>query len=434
MSIYLEQCPCDQANAYNNSTLTVLYNGLPLPVGAQPSRNTVTALLSTNKQPTTTTMPSQNFLHFRALPEYIRDDIWERAVAAILTAKPAVQLMKLSREDTSLAHERVLVDEARAAVMLAAQADPAMDWGNNRMVRDLQMRQKEAGWDAARKHRVTLVTVTPDTPGGERLATFTAAWPLNDLAACCTEVYDVVRRYLRVGARHRGHGCSDFDPTNDIVYFSGLETPKTDASRCVRLLDTVYGFARTPSDSLERVLVRQIVVVGPPLPYSASTVDNYEHKLRCPTFREICPPLASLRRVAFEFRPDFGAGAGSVTLSLYDYCYRLGLNSLRPHNLPSLQEVYLIDKSIKPKASAVSRPLEQQLASVLSFAGCFSTFYEVSPNETGLWDIPTTDRGQVPVFLCARYLETEGFAPRGLPANPPLGVPVKVLAFVRHRR
>jgi hypothetical protein len=339
--------------------------------------------------------------------------------------------MTLTQRKTCLAQERRLVAEAKNAVIKAAQADPDMDWSNSHLVLNVHMRQREVGWETARKHRATLISVTPATPGGKPLATFSSSWSLNDLAACCTEVYAVIRRYLMVQARN--HNGGDFDPTNDIVYLSGLEVPETAQTRGFPIFDNIHKLEWTPSGATERVLDRQVVAIGC-LQDDASIFGDLEHRLRCPPLHEICPPMASLKRIAFEFRPKVDLGGGAVALSIFHYCHRVGFKALWPFNLPGLQELYLVDESIKLNATAVGQQLKEKLDSVPSFAGCFGTFYEVGPNETDLWDIPTTDAGQMPVFLCARYLETGTLCPGGPFPNPPLGVPVRVLAFVRHTK
>jgi hypothetical protein len=340
--------------------------------------------------------------------------------------------MTLTKRETCLEHERRLVAEAKNAVIKAAQADPDMDWSNSHMVLKVHLRQREIGWETARKHRATLINVTPATPGGKRLATFCSSWPLNDLAGCCTEVYDVLRRYLMVQARN--HNGSDFDPTNDIVCLSGLEATEAAQTRAFPVFDNIHKLKWTPSGALlSQVLARQVVAVGC-LQDDASIFDNLEHRLRCPSLHKVYPPMASLKRIAFEFRPEVGVGGDAVVLSIFHYCHRVGFKALRPFNLPGLQELYLIDESIKLNVTAVGQRLKEQLDSIPSFAGYFGTFYEVDPTKTDLWDIPTTDAGQMLVFLCARYLETGTFSPGGPFSNPPLGVPVKVLAFVRHTK
>lgn len=135
--------------------------------------------------------------------------------------------------------------------------------------------------------------------------------------------------------------------------------------------------------------------------HNYSPEGNYD---KCPLLREISPPMASLRGVAFLY--TWTRPSESYPFDIQDeYCHRVGLAALLPYNMPELREIYLIDRSIQLR-TCINNP-RQRLAPVPRFTGYLSTFYEVRVNKTAhnLWEIRKDNGELLPVFKCAVALK-----------------------------
>lgn len=345
-----------------------------------------------------TTQP--DFTKFTALPESVRNDIWERAADTIL-AKQSVHFINLCRHDVDQLHELSVVRGARAAAT-ALGKEPA--------------RVSEAVHEAVRKYRVTLVGVTPHVES-RQLATFSSSWTFSNVARVCTSAYQSTRRRLKVYAKQRrgGNVSSLFDPARDILCLEGPEINGNSTS--------LFPFFANEIDDGWLPFGQLLLVGTRGNRLGGMGVEEYGNSS---PLCKICPALASLRRVAFIY-----PGASGDVIEATTYRHRLGLGALWPYNLPELSEICLIDTSIKLRAKAASS--RQRLASAPSFAGSLGTFYEVSQSslDNSLWNIWTAPNELLPVFKCASAIQ-RGYNIRSERLGTSHRVQVKVLAYIPH--
>lgn len=357
-------------------------------------------------------MASQRaFAHFAALPEGIRNDIWERAARVIFTT-PSVRFVIISRREPDEVTESLIRDNATTAATIRAQAeaDPSWDWLTSHDHKMISV--AKAVEQALLEYNTSLISIVPGKDD----------WPFADLAAVCPGAYKGVKWVLKMAGKRRGNNVSSiFGPTEHSIIC--LEGPEVDSIRYFPFFET---FMICPRDILmgnqqPQWTDRQIVVVGKrPRPDSDMWNPLNEYDTRhCPSFPELYPPAMDVRRVAFVYQEQDGFSESFHT--------RLGLYALWPPNLPNLKEIYLIDKSIKLRTTA-TQPNPGEISP--SFAGCQGTFHVVPPGAVGLWNIHTVNGDLLPVFISAASLE-RGYR-RGTPPVPQ--VLVKVLAFIPHAR
>jgi hypothetical protein len=367
-------------------------------------------------------MASQDaFPHFKALPVCIRTDIWERAARDIFTT-PAVRFVSISRGEPDKDTEDFIRSEISRAVSVIAEAEADPSWNplqQNIFLDRVTISSAMAVDQALLGYNASLVSILPGK----------GDWPFASLAAVCRDAYKGVRWTLIMEGKKRrdSHNsvCPIIGPTEHSIIC--LEGPEVDSTDHFPFFDVFCARPRiilNGHQQLQPLTQTQIVVVGrrpgPDFnPWDATTAAYGPY--RCPSFPELYPPIVDVRRVAFIYQEQDD--------DFHPFHSRLGLYALWPLNMPSLKEIYLIDKSIKPSATTTGGSQQQNLTAMSpSFAGCQGTFHEVSPDAVEQWDIRTADNNLLPVFECAEDLEVCYHT--GEPAVPQ--VLVKVLAFIPH--
>ncbi|KAK4032776.1 hypothetical protein C8A01DRAFT_40777 [Parachaetomium inaequale] len=356
---------------------------------------------------------------FGSLPEQIRKDIWERAVKKVLN-EPSIQFLNLTRGDVDSTEEDRLAHEA----VQRAVADASADWDQLTPNEQLYI-QQQAEQAAIRKYRASLVNLAP-TQDRTGLAEYSARWQLNELAVTCTEAVNSTRRVLdavqgngsALAVGDSGHNAAaPFQPSNNIVCLAGPEN------------DARAGMPFFANESLFNPH-RQVVFVTSsefrqnPLHVGDFVLERRNNTTRCAPLIECCPELRGVQKIAFIYHEQDDP-------ILYRYPFLVGLAPLWPHNFPGLRELYLIDESISLRDGIQAPPPPTP-----RFEGCGATFYEVTPDDMDLWDIPkAADSPFAAVFQDADDLQQEYAGWAYVTPGAAVAVPaVKVLACVPDKR
>lgn len=366
-------------------------------------------------------MTSQKtFPHFEALSEGIRHDIWERAAWDIFTT-PSVRFVTISRREPDEATDNRISEEtwATAAIMAQAEADP--NWTPLTHHFHVQVTSIKAVDRALLRYHTSLISIAPGK----------GDWPFASLAAVCFDAHKLVGRLLRMAGKRRGNNVSSiFGPAEHSIIC--LERPEANSANSIDDFPLFTSFMNTPRAILvgnqqPQYTEKQIVVVGSRSTPDSETLDpDYGtfDPYSCPTFPELYPPTAAVKRVGFVYEEQGVSGPNKP------FHLRLGLDALWPLNLPNLKEIYLIDKSIRLRVTPTGNRQQDPGVVSPSFAGCQGTFHEVSPAAVEVWDIQTSNNDLLSVFTCAASLEAcYHMGDTSVPQ-----VLVKVLAFIPHTR
>jgi hypothetical protein len=351
-----------------------------------------------------TNMKPNNFPNFALLPMEIQQDIWQRAAYDIITT-PSVQFLNLTRDSVDPSVEGELFASTQETVREAA--GPGWD----QLPAALQETvHDEAFVLALRKYRASLVGLEPAAGQTGLVEYGNSPWKqLQVLAAACSEAEESVKRVMKELAVELGAPVEGVVPQesnilaalvqpNFIICLSNLwtEVQKTWPIFSNR------GFVGGTWGSAERYKGQAVIVpctLGFLTDFSGDSWVAGSADVS-PSLRQACPELAGLRKVAFVY-PDT-AGEEDM-LWLHPFRRRLGLGSLWPDNLPNLTDIYLIDKSISLRSDSCRLFIE----ATDGFMGCGATFYEVSPQDTELWNITTANGDLLPVFEEAASLQQE---------------------------
>ncbi|KAK4118940.1 hypothetical protein N657DRAFT_684824 [Parathielavia appendiculata] len=337
------------------------------------------------------------FPNFINLPAEVRRDIWERAAHDIV-AVPSVHFVKVLKGQLNYLHEEELVMRAMQEVREAA--GPGWD----QLPVDIQRTlEDDARVRAARSYRAGLVDLMPvNGLMGLAVYGYRPHMQFHFLAAVCPEAADAT---VKPGADL----IAPQVPPETVICFVDLET---EVNHSWPVFATRHPDRRLAQEDSGVRYKGQALVLPCTLDFMNFTPDFFSQTSSAssapwsPTLHEACPELAGLRKVAFVYRDTAWTDADLLgTQHLVSYRHRLGLNALWPENLPSLREIFLIDSCITLKAD------KDQGISMSSwtskYLGRGAAFYEVSLEDTWLWNMTTPDGRLMPVFEEAMNLQKE---------------------------
>ncbi|KAK4118939.1 hypothetical protein N657DRAFT_637653 [Parathielavia appendiculata] len=313
-------------------------------------------------------MPSQLqfFQPFRHLPADIRNDIWDRTAQQIL-ARPSVEFTTF--------RAFINIDDMDSVLSSNSEQQRA-----TLLTRSLDFRKMHITWEQS------------DTAA--QPPRHSAMWQVTELAAAYRELECIPNKAIRwwsqpvpaPTATQNFRFVERINMSQDIILLTGPE----EAAWL-----PVFGYCPRRD--------RQIVVVGglsmPELAWQ-NRWDQLPPNLteRCPELVDWCPAFSRVTRVAFLYDKDLDR-AGHQRLPYYQ---RLGLQHLWPHNMPVLQEIYLLDESIKLRSESALPP-----ATVRRFPGHGSSFYEVDWKQSKVWKINTPKGDLIRVFSAAIDLQAK---------------------------
>jgi hypothetical protein len=337
-----------------------------------------------------------NFPQFQSLPREIRLDIWERTAQEVMKL-PSVGFSILWRQNIN-----PLDDPLPAESLESEQYTPE---------------QRAVLLAQTRNYRRTLVRwlSDPNRTHPNWRPHQAARQQFNQLAAACRDDIpdnmNLLRGWQNPNPNTEPPHCEfssrvlpRFNKAEDIIVLAGPETTGLPLfpffGYCPRRDRQVVVVESLANRRLAQALRRD------PLP--AELMERF------PELRDISPAFLAMKRVGFVYDAALHR-AGSERMPYYR---RLGLQHLWPHNMPALQEVFLLDESIKLLPGVCAPP-----ATIRSFPGYRAAFYEVDWKQGNVWNLSGPIGESIPVFRSAAELQDQ-YESIGAP------VKVKVLACV----